>query len=119
VTDPQTGQAWARGARAGSADDFSRLVRLHQQPLRAFLRRLSGNAAEADDLAQDSFVFAWEHIARFDPALHWHGWREKAIAPVRLAWSPTLAWCIPFGAMFLLGLSFISRGTGGFVYASY
>ena len=86
MTDPQTGQAWARGARAGSADDFSRLVRLHQQPLRAFLRRLSGNAAEADDLAQDSFVFAWEHIARFDPArdfrpwlfgIAWRKWRER------------------------------------------
>ena len=86
MKDPQTGQAWARGARAGSADDFSRLVRLHQQPLRAFLRRLSGNAAEADDLAQDSFVFAWEHIARFDPArdfrpwlfgIAWRKWRER------------------------------------------
>jgi RNA polymerase sigma-70 factor (ECF subfamily) len=86
VTEADTGQAWARGARAGSAEDFSRLVRLHQQPLRAFLRRLTGNAAEADDLAQDSFVFAWEHIQRFDPArafrpwlfgIAWRKWRES------------------------------------------
>ena len=43
-------------------------VQMHQQALRAFLRRLCGNAADADDLAQEAFVFAWEHIARFDPA---------------------------------------------------
>jgi len=61
-------------ARAGSADAFGRLVQMHQQALRAFLRRLCGNAADADDLAQDSFVFAWEHIARFDPARSFRPW---------------------------------------------
>jgi RNA polymerase sigma-70 factor (ECF subfamily) len=38
---------------------------MHQQGLRAFLRRLG--ARDADDLAQETFVFAWEHMARFDP----------------------------------------------------
>jgi len=52
-------------ARAGSADAFGRLVHMHQQGLRAFLRRVG--AHDADDLAQETFVFAWEHIARFDP----------------------------------------------------
>lgn len=61
-------------ARAGSADAFGRLVQMHQQALRAFLRRLCGNAADADDLAQESFVFAWEHIARFDPARSFRPW---------------------------------------------
>ena len=54
-------------ARAGSADAFGRLVHIHQQGLRAFLRRLTANHADADDIAQETFVFAWEHIARFDP----------------------------------------------------
>src|SRR5262249_28299233 len=55
---------------------------MHQQALRAFLRRLCGNAADADDLAQGTFVFAWEHFARFDPNrpfrpwLFWIGWRK-------------------------------------------
>jgi RNA polymerase sigma-70 factor (ECF subfamily) len=74
VTAPETGAAWAQNARASSANDFSRLVRLHQQPLRAFLRRLTGDGAQADDLAQDSFVFAWENIHRFDPAREFRPW---------------------------------------------
>jgi len=61
-------------ARAGSADAFGRLVQMHQQALRAFLRRLCGNAADADDLAQETFVFAWEHIGRFDPARSFRPW---------------------------------------------
>ena len=59
-------------ARAGSADAFGRLVHMHQQALRAFLRRLG--TADADDIAQETFVFAWEHIARFDPAKPFRPW---------------------------------------------
>jgi RNA polymerase sigma-70 factor (ECF subfamily) len=66
--------AWARDARAGSADAFSRLVAAHQQALRAFLRRLSGNWAEADDLAQETFVFAWGAMARFDESRSFRAW---------------------------------------------
>ena len=72
MTDPAAELAWVRSARAGSADAFSRLVAAHQQQLRAFLRRLS--PAEADDLAQDAFVFAWENMARFDPARPFRPW---------------------------------------------
>ena len=73
-------------AKAGSAQAFAQLVRAHQQSLRAFLRRLTGNAAEADDVAQEAFVFAWEQIGRFDPArpfrpwlfgIAWRKWRER------------------------------------------
>ena len=70
----QDEEAWARGARAGSAADFSRLVGAHQQTLRAFLRRLCGNHADADDLAQETFIFAWEHRTRFDPARAFRPW---------------------------------------------
>lgn len=63
-----------RARAAPAAGDFSRLVALHQQGLRAFLRRLCGNAADADDLAQEALVFAWEHIGRFDPARPFRPW---------------------------------------------
>ncbi|HWY60717.1 MAG TPA: RNA polymerase sigma factor [Rhizomicrobium sp.] len=67
-------QAWAAEARAGSADAFRRLVQMHQQGLRAFLRRLTGNHADADDIAQEAFVFAWEHIGRFDASRPFRSW---------------------------------------------
>jgi RNA polymerase sigma factor (sigma-70 family) len=80
-------------ARAGSADAFGRLVQMHQQALRAFLRRLCGNAADSDDLAQETFVFAWEHMARFDATrafrpwlfgIAWRKFRERKRSFLRL-----------------------------------
>ena len=46
----------------------------HQQSVRGFLRRLTGNHADADDLAQETFVFAWEHIARFEAGRAFRPW---------------------------------------------
>ena len=44
---------------------FNLLVDRHQRAVRAFLRRLLGNAAEADDIAQDTFLAAWTQIRSF------------------------------------------------------
>jgi RNA polymerase sigma-70 factor (ECF subfamily) len=65
VTAPEPEHELVRQAQAGSSQAFARLVDAHQQGLRAFLRRLSGNWAEADDLAQEAFVAAWTDIRRF------------------------------------------------------
>jgi RNA polymerase sigma-70 factor (ECF subfamily) len=74
VTDSDAEQAWVRDAQAGSAQAFSRLVAAHQQALRAFLRRLCGNHADADDLAQETFVQAWNAIRRFQTGRSFRAW---------------------------------------------
>lgn len=53
-------------ARAGDTRAFGRLVDVHQSAVRAFLRRLVGNYADADDLAQEAFARTWEVLSRFD-----------------------------------------------------
>ncbi|WP_373486505.1 RNA polymerase sigma factor [Blastomonas sp.] len=56
-------------ARALLADDrraFEQLVRRHQGMVRAQLRRLvHGDAARADDLAQETFLLAWRKLHQF------------------------------------------------------
>lgn len=56
-------------ARALVTDDraaFGLLVQRHQSAVRRFLRHLTrGDAALADDLAQETFVQAWRSLARF------------------------------------------------------
>ncbi len=52
-------------ARGGSRPAFERLVGRHQQPVRAFLRRVLGDWTDADDLAQDAFVAAWRGLDRY------------------------------------------------------
>ncbi len=55
--------------RCVEADDraaFGELVRRHQSAVRHFLRHLTGgDAALADDLAQETFLRAWHSLGRF------------------------------------------------------
>jgi RNA polymerase sigma-70 factor (ECF subfamily) len=53
-------------ALRGDARAFSVLVAQHQQAVRGFLRRFTGNFADADDLAQEAFVTAWRKLHRFE-----------------------------------------------------
>lgn len=61
-------------AQAGSTEAFSRLVERHQQPLRAFLRRTCGDWAQADDLAQETFLAAWSRIGRLQAGASVRAW---------------------------------------------
>lgn len=55
-------------ARRGDLRAFGQLVDTHQAAVRGFLRRLTGHAADADDLAQEAFARTWEVLGRFDGA---------------------------------------------------
>ncbi|MBI1405843.1 MAG: sigma-70 family RNA polymerase sigma factor [Caulobacter sp.] len=74
MSDSDDDAALVRAARTGSVSAFNQLVRRHQQPLRAFLRRVCDNPADADDLAQASFVLAWCRLARFDEDRVFRSW---------------------------------------------
>jgi RNA polymerase sigma factor (sigma-70 family) len=67
-------EALVAAAQGGSADAFSRLVERHQQPLRAFLRRACGDWAQADDLAQETFLAAWSRIGRLKAGASVRAW---------------------------------------------
>jgi RNA polymerase sigma-70 factor, ECF subfamily len=56
----------ARRARRGDAAAFDELVRRFQRPVFRFCWRLV-RSADAEDLAQETFVRAFVHFERFDP----------------------------------------------------
>ena len=59
----QTDAELVSRALSGSDAAFSRLVERHQAAVRGFLRRmLGGGWAEADDVAQDTFLAAWQSL---------------------------------------------------------
>jgi RNA polymerase sigma-70 factor (ECF subfamily) len=58
--------ALCQRAQSGDRLAFAELVRSHQSAVRNQLRRLTkGDVALADDLAQESFIQAWTHLAEF------------------------------------------------------
>jgi RNA polymerase sigma-70 factor (ECF subfamily) len=81
-------------ARVLAADDrraFAELVRRHQSAVRRLLRGLcAGDAAQADDLAQETFLRAYRSLAswrgggRLSTWLYriaWNGWASQARRP--------------------------------------
>jgi RNA polymerase sigma-70 factor (ECF subfamily) len=77
-----TEESLAARAAAGDAAAFEALVRAHQSQLRAFLLRLTrGDAALADDLAQEAFLEAWRKIGAFRGDGPFAGWL------LRIAWT--------------------------------
>lgn len=62
----------AKAALDGRA--FATLVRRHQARLRAFLIRLSGDAALADDLAQEAFMKAHAGLGGFRGGASFRSW---------------------------------------------
>jgi RNA polymerase sigma factor (sigma-70 family) len=91
---------WLVAARRGDRAAFAQLVQTHQSRIRLQLRRLAGgDAALADDLAQDTFVQAWLHLAEFRGEARFSTWLHR-IAVTRFlqhARRPRLpeAWCDP------------------------
>jgi RNA polymerase sigma-70 factor (ECF subfamily) len=71
---PEGEAALIAAAAAGEASAFSRLVQLHQAAVRGFLRRLAGNHADADDLAQETFVTGWMRLDGFRAGESFRAW---------------------------------------------
>lgn len=64
-----------RVLQAGDPNAFGELVRRYQSPVRSFLRRLTrGDAALADDLAQETFVRAWRKLETFRTEARFSTW---------------------------------------------
>lgn len=53
-----------RAARAGDADAFERLYRIHVGRIHSLARRMAGGQA-ADDLTQEVFIRAWRKLQTF------------------------------------------------------
>jgi RNA polymerase sigma-70 factor (ECF subfamily) len=56
---------------------FGELVRRHQSQVRNFLRKLSRDTDAADDLAQDTFLHAWDRLHTFVGHGSFIGWLLK------------------------------------------
>lgn len=67
-------------AAAGERRAFGELVRRHGSGVRHLLRRMGAQAAEADDVAQDAFLTAFERITEFRGDGAFAGWVKRIAA---------------------------------------
>jgi len=64
----------AAQARAGSRGSFDELVVRYRPELVAFLARRLTSAADAEDVAQETFLRAYDHLASYDPGRPFATW---------------------------------------------
>ena len=84
MTEPKPRLAGAAGelsaeelaarARGGSRASFDELVVRYRPRLVAFLARRLPSAADAEDVAQEAFLRAYDHLASYDPARPFATW---------------------------------------------
>ena len=67
-------------AAAGERRAFGELARRHGSAVRYLLRRMGAQPAEADDVAQDAFMAAFERIAEFRGEGTFAGWVKRIAA---------------------------------------
>jgi RNA polymerase sigma-70 factor (ECF subfamily) len=80
VTEPKpptaadSAEELAARARDGSRISFDELVVRYRPQLVAFLARRLRDAADAEDVAQETFLRAYDHLDRYDPARPFSTW---------------------------------------------
>jgi len=77
LTRSEDHQLVARVVSGQDANAFGELVSRHQSQVRNFLRKLTGDFALADDLAQDAFMHAWDKLQTFSGSGSFIGWLLK------------------------------------------
>jgi RNA polymerase sigma-70 factor (ECF subfamily) len=65
---------WVKRARHGDESAFSQLVEAYQRPVFNLCYRMLGDAAEAEDAAQETFIRAYTRLASYDPNRKFSSW---------------------------------------------
>lgn len=63
-----------QGVLAGNTREFSRVVHEFGLPVRSFIHARVQNAADAEDLAQETFIAAFRGLAKFDAGQSFEAW---------------------------------------------
>jgi RNA polymerase sigma factor (sigma-70 family) len=71
-------------ARRGDADAFGELVRRYQTSVFNVCCRLTGERREAEDMAQEAFIRAYERLGTFKPEMPFGPWMRRVAANVCL-----------------------------------
>ncbi len=73
-------------SQKGDPAAFEELVRRHQRMIHSLTFRMTGSIADADDLAQDTFLRAWDQIGSFRSGAKFSTWLYRIAVNTSLNW---------------------------------
>ena len=80
-------RAWIRGAQQGSVADLERLFREHWPRAFRAARLVTGDAAAAEDIAQEAFLAAVRNLDRFDRRRPFAPWLHRIVVNRAIDWT--------------------------------
>jgi RNA polymerase sigma-70 factor (ECF subfamily) len=78
-------------AASGDGQAYERLYRRHVARIHSLVRRMVGSDADADEVAQDVFVRAWDRLGTFRGEAAFSTWLHRLAVNVVLNWRKTAA----------------------------
>jgi RNA polymerase sigma-70 factor (ECF subfamily) len=73
-------------AKDGDENAFGALFRQHRAPVQRFVRRMLGNAAEAEDVTQEIFLRAFRYRDNYEVTAKFTTWLYRIAGHVTLNW---------------------------------
>ena len=80
-------RAWIRGAQQGSVADLELLFREHWPRAFRAARLVTGDAAAAEDIAQEAFLAAVRNLDRFDRRRPFAPWLHRIVVNRAIDWT--------------------------------
>ena len=74
---PQTDIATVALARSGDSDAFRTLVERHSRAVYRLAHRMTGNASDAEDVVQETFLKAYKQLGRFESRANFGTWIHR------------------------------------------
>src|SRR5262245_18261024 len=79
-------QGWIQKSQQGDQEAFEALVRRHQRMIQALTYRMTGSLADADDLAQETFIHAYRQLGGYRGEAKFSSWLNRIAINLSLNW---------------------------------
>ena len=86
MVEPDDEIGWVAASRQGDHEAFQALIRRHQKMIHALTYRMTGSFADAEDLAQETFLAAYRKLDGFRGEARFSSWLCQIATNLCLNW---------------------------------
>jgi RNA polymerase sigma-70 factor (ECF subfamily) len=86
MSDTDEEQAWVLQSRDGDPAAFEALIRAHQHMIHSLTFRMTGSMADAEDLAQETFIRAYRQLDSYQGTAKFSSWLYRIAFNTCLNW---------------------------------
>jgi len=86
MSDTDEEQIWVLQSREGNPAAFESLIRTHQRMIHSLTFRMTGSMADAEDLAQETFIRAYRQLDSYQGSAKFSSWLYRIAVNTCLNW---------------------------------